>query len=256
MTRRSNLALLLCAAGLWFFTQGGALAHTFGEEEFTCPLDGTKFKATVDLSGTSFGSRLDLKPIGPTAAPWRLPVCPMDHFIVVRQDYTEAERDLLKNYVRSQEYRDLAKTHSTYFLLAKIYEVLGEDDWKIAEAYLQGSWQVEARDAECMEYLEASLLHAKRFLEKKPKHDETWKTAEMLSGELERRLGRFEEAQKRFKRLRRLSEFKEDRLARIIRYQLNLIKWRNTLSQKVPEPGREDRRPFPRIEGWGPSEDY
>ena len=41
-------------------------AHHDAEGQ-VCPLDGTKWTATLDGSGTSFGQQLDLKPIGPDA---------------------------------------------------------------------------------------------------------------------------------------------------------------------------------------------
>lgn len=43
------------------------LAHTSARVEQVCPIDGTKFSAVVDMSGTSFGKQLDLRPLGPTA---------------------------------------------------------------------------------------------------------------------------------------------------------------------------------------------
>jgi len=62
---------------LAFLTLSGLLrAHTGGEIEMKCPLDGTTFKAWQDFSGTSFGNRLDLKTLGPTASPWSLAQCP------------------------------------------------------------------------------------------------------------------------------------------------------------------------------------
>jgi len=58
---RSALILLLVASGVG--------AHTLGNVDYVCPLDGTKFTAITDFSGTTFGKRLDLKPLGPTPAP-------------------------------------------------------------------------------------------------------------------------------------------------------------------------------------------
>lgn len=68
-----------------------AFPRTMSEVEKVCPLDGTKFKAVLDFSGTRFGMQLDMKPLGPTLAPWRIPVCPTDHFAIYKDanEFTE-----------------------------------------------------------------------------------------------------------------------------------------------------------------------
>ena len=83
-----RLVLLAC-----FLNMSIAYAHTWGTKEVVCPLGGEKFQTTVDMSGTRFGMQLDLKPLGPIAAPWRLPVCPGNHFVVYKdtEDFTDDE---------------------------------------------------------------------------------------------------------------------------------------------------------------------
>ena len=72
---------------------GMLMADTVGVVKKTCPLCATAFEAELDLSGTQFSQRLDLKPIGPIAAPWRLAVCPQCHFVLYTDELSGEERD-------------------------------------------------------------------------------------------------------------------------------------------------------------------
>ena len=79
MKPSSTEALLLV---IWYTaTVHWAAAPIFAEVEATSPLDGTKFTTTLAMSGTQRESRLDLKPIGPIAAPRPVAICPTDHFV-------------------------------------------------------------------------------------------------------------------------------------------------------------------------------
>jgi hypothetical protein len=184
------LSLLCCAICLGII-QTEVHAHTFGTVEVICPLDGTKFKTVVDFSGTSFGMRLDLKPIGPIA-----------------NEFTEAEKQHLIKYVNSKEYQELAVDNSTHFLLGKIFEYLEEEVLNIAHVYLKASWQVESTPEKYQKYANESLKKFKLFLSNSDKKDDTWQTSQLVAGELERRLKRFDDAKKRFSSLKKLPESK------------------------------------------------
>src|SRR5438105_2338786 len=84
---------------------------------YRCPLDGTKFKAQPDVEGAQTGTRLDLKPLGPTPAPWTVPVCPKDHYPLVKERPTDAEKKVLRKLVARPDYQALAKDHPSYFLV-------------------------------------------------------------------------------------------------------------------------------------------
>jgi hypothetical protein len=229
------LSLLCCAICLGII-QTEVHAHTFGTVEVICPLDGTKFKTVVDFSGTSFGMRLDLKPIGPIAAPGRIPVCPTDHFVVYKDanEFTEAEKQHLIKYVNSKEYQELAVDNSTHFLLGKIFEYLEEEVLNIAHVYLKASWQVESTPEKYQKYANESLKKFKLFLSNSDKKDDTWQTSQLVAGELERRLKRFDDAKKRFSSLKKLPESKNGIIARIISYQLELIDKKDSAAYAIP----------------------
>ena len=86
-----------------------ASAATEGEIDCTCPLCKTKFKAVVDFSGTSFGKRLDLKPIGAIRSPWRIPVCPKCQFVLFADKFSDDELKVLGEFVASEAYKEIGR---------------------------------------------------------------------------------------------------------------------------------------------------
>lgn len=168
--------------------------------------------------------RLDLKPAGPGAAPASLHKCPNCHFIVYSKDLKNGDRQKLLKLINSREYRHISVDNPTYYLLAKIYEATGKDDLEIAHAYLRASWQVEHDPQKCAKYLEASHAKFGAFLSSNRDKSTPYIMAELVSGEIERRLGRFGQALSRFSRLQKQPEFSgAEHLSAIINYQLELI---------------------------------
>jgi hypothetical protein len=142
--------------------------------------------------------------------------------------------------VLSPEYQNLAKDNTSYFLLAKIFEYLGETDWLIANSYLQATWQVEDKPEKEKQYLDLTLQHLNKFLSTGNKEgDRAWETGQMLAGEMERRLGRFDEAKKRFLDLSKLSGFKQGVNAAVVNYQLDLISKKDTGVHDLPNPPKK-----------------
>jgi hypothetical protein len=231
--------------GVWIFVlilfiYGLPPAAAVTEIEVTCPLDGTKFKSPAPIRGGRIGSRLDLRPIGFMDVPTRLPVCPNNHFVMYKDKFTDAELEHLKKYVLTPEYQNLAKDNSSYFLLAKILEYLGETDWLISNAYLKASWQVEDKPEKEKQYLEITLQYLNKFLSAgKKEGDREWETAQLLAGEMERRLGRFDDAKKRFLELSKLAGFKQGVNAAVVNYQLDLISKKDTGVHDLPEPPKK-----------------
>ena len=209
-------------------------AHTEGKVDKTCPLCAEKFTCVLDFSGTQFGMRLDLKPLGPIAAPWRVPVCPVCHFVIYEDKIPEADLPKCKEIVGSEEY----KKHSgrgSYFLVGLLFEGLNKEPLTAAQAFLQASWQGEGDKKLNQEDLERSLKHFESFLKQpapdqpaakedgeKAAPDNRRQTAQLLKGELLRRLSRFDEATKHFDALTQIKEFQQGMLADIVKYQLRL----------------------------------
>jgi uncharacterized protein (DUF2225 family) len=209
--------------------------------EFTCPICGETFEAEETISQYQTGMRIDLKPLGAVAAPPPLPVCPSCGFVVYEQELVEDERQVLSEYVNSEEYQQMAKEHSSYYLLAKIYEQLERDKSLIAHMYLKASWQVEDNPDRCNEYLEESLKNLNAEFSESPERDEDWETKQVLAGELERRLGKFEEAKDRFMELKYLPEFQGNFLEKVIDFELILIQAGDTKPHELSEVEKANR---------------
>ena len=128
-------------------------ASTIFMSDETCTLCKTKFKAKLAGSGTQFGMRLDLKPLGAIEAPWPVAVCPKCHFVLFADKYKAAELAKLRLYVKTKEYQDWGKTRSSHFLMAKLLSELDRDDIDLAHVYLKASWQEESNK----KYLEEDL---------------------------------------------------------------------------------------------------
>jgi hypothetical protein len=220
-----------------------ASAHTSRKTAQTCPLDQTKFEAVLDMSGTSFGKRLDLKPLGPTPAPWRVPVCPRCHLVMYKDDFTEEELKSLSVLVSSKEYSELAVRHPSHFLMARSLEHLGEPAHHVAWAYLQSSWQVESDPAAYKEALELSIHHYTAALQETAGEPSGGDRASMqfLVGEELRLLGRFDDARAHFHAVSGEEGMAKDPFPALVAYEMRLI----GLKDRKPHDMRDMNKAMP-----------
>lgn len=188
---------------------------------FVCPICKTEFSEVVLLSRTTVGKRFDYKPRG--AGPWPLVVCPTDSYVFFGEDRSDEELAVLRKYVPTEEYQSFAKSETSYFLVAKMQERLNYAPQAVANSYLRASWEVPEADDRLPRYQQLTLSTFESYDASNPKHDSHWVASQLISGELERRLGFFEEATQRFLRLKKMKEFQEDGAIRIIDAQLGLL---------------------------------
>lgn len=212
-----------------------AAAHSEGLVDSTCPLDGTTFKALVNLSGTEAGRRLDFKPLGPTAAPWRLPVCPTCNFVLFGAPLTDAQKTALRTFVASPDYQAWAKTYPSYFLVGQILHKLSAPEEAQAWAFLQASWQADGDARTHKACLAQSLTHYQRFLETHTSRDEARVNAQLLAGEILRQMGDFAQAKAWFENLGQKPEFQDNPQRTILKYQLALIAEKDAAPKEMPE---------------------
>ncbi|MBP7370537.1 MAG: hypothetical protein KA902_03775, partial [Arenimonas sp.] len=130
---------LLCAVFITLFSLP-CQAMTEYKSDLICPIGGEKFEAVLAGSGTSFGNYLDLKPYGPTPAPWPIAKCPSNGFVIFKNSFTPTEREKLKSFVETEQYQLLQKKYSNYYLAAKLKENLGVAKREIAHTLLQATW--------------------------------------------------------------------------------------------------------------------
>lgn len=192
--RISHIALATLAAAL-AFSYEPAEASTLGTSEFTCPIDGEIFEATVAMSGTSWGRRFDLKQLGPIYQPWPKPKCPTSGFVMYREEFTEAELGSLRPFIWSNHYQLLKDKHTPHYLAALTEEKLGAKGWPVVWLYLQATWETDipgdARQKDYLEKLEAHLAQYARDLER---GTDDWLTGKLLLANTQRRLGNFSSA--------------------------------------------------------------
>jgi len=223
------LALLLISP------PGPAAALTFSEGHFECPIGGEKFSQRMASSGTQFGAMLDLKPIGPIAAPWTLAECPGNGFILFKGEFSAAELERLAPYVASPAYQAL-RAETTWYRAAQLRRVIDAPGIEVAYTLLNASWQASSEQypryaREALTEFEAAMRAPDA-----PHEGAAWATSEMLAGELERRLGNFDAAGRRFARLATRAELAAPQLAAIVRFQQCLIATRDGSPQLVPPP--------------------
>jgi hypothetical protein len=212
-----------------------ANASTVEEVEVICPIDGSKFKTIEAMSGSSFGQQLDLKPIGAIISPWPLARCPSNGFVIYKEEFSPKEIARLKKYVASPAYRALRKGNTNYYLAANLMEFMGDNTEVVAFALLKATWEVQTETKRYNLYAKEALAKYKQILTNPPSDKKKWATAQLVAGELERRLGQFAEAKKRFLDIRRNSDLKTYPYPEIITLQLKLIEARDSRPHQIPQ---------------------
>lgn len=231
---------------------------------FTCPIGGETFSSLAQLSGYQMGSFLDLKPYGMLSAPSPLPRCPSNGLVMYKYKFTQEELARLEGYVLSEEYQDLRKIHTNYYLVSRLKKYLGAPQLglshlqnEIAFTLLQATWEAKPGEQYRQYALEAldiykSMLQSRypdgprRVAAPKtsravnrwaapgvqrietPDENTLWLRYQLVAGELERRLGRFEEAKARFAELAKLAEIVKGDDRGVVELQMQLIGDKNS----------------------------
>ncbi len=214
MIKKAVLSTLLSAC--W---SSQSLASLPSSEELACPYDGTKFVFEGQMSGSSFDKTLDLMPVGALVSPWPIAECPTNGFVFYKQPFTSDELEQLRSFVLSDEYRAL-KTETTYYRAARLMERAGERHEKVSWALLAATWQV-GRDVARYERYADELL-ARLEVDFARLGDEQKRTIGLLQGEIERQLGRFGDAKRRFRRMLTENQLSESEAA-VARFELTLF---------------------------------
>lgn len=234
-------AALLFALGL---VPLSAPALTFMEQQYLCPIDGKPFSARVASSGTSFGRYFDGQQFGPIASPGPLPVCPDNGFVIGDETraYSEAELVRLREFVASPQYRGWVAQDTPYYRLARQRAFFGESPEALAPTLLAATW--EAGASRYPRYAAEALAAWQARAGQQADGDGAY-TARMVVGELQRRLGRFDDARATFEALRADRGFPGKQveaddaayLRKIVAAQLELIRDRSVAHARLDENG-------------------
>ena len=188
----SILRGLSLSIGLFALGSISAAATTLQEQEFTCPIGGQTFKATIVASSTFFGQRLDLKPIAPMPSSL-LPVCPANGFVMYKTNFSGEELSKLTPMVLSDEFQLKRAENTSDFMVAYMRERMGADDEEVGLLYLQASWEAETeRPLLVSRYRSLALEKLQLALGR----DRRWRIV-LLAAELERLLGQLDAVEAR-----------------------------------------------------------
>jgi hypothetical protein len=205
-----------------------ANAHTTIEQEFVCPLGGESFKQTMAGSGFQVGVMLDFKPYGPVAAPWPLPVCPGNGFVIYKRDFSPDDLEKLKSLIGTPQYPLDSPPHYRAYLMMKHLDQPARQQFGML---LRATWRSYGQDSLYAKEalgLVASMLQDPS-LEVKERLNLT-----LLKGELQRRLGLFTDSKTTFDALF-ASDPQLDAVSRVIvSCQLELNRANNRNPSPVP----------------------
>lgn len=213
--------------------------RTVGEVEMTCPLDGARFKALQNISGASFGARLDLKKTGPIAQAPPLVLCPQCRLPLYKETFTDAEKTSLRDIVTADDFRKETENRSAYFIYGVILERQKARAFDISWAFHQAAWEVEGENDDA--YAETAKraitwfdrAAAEAAVSEATQNDR--QIATYLPIELHRRLGNFAEAKARLDRAQALRTSKIEWLPPVLDFQAGLIAARDAATHEIRE---------------------
>jgi hypothetical protein len=170
-------------------------ATTYQTEERICPIGGERFTVEVLMSYSTYGKRLDLKPLGrdPSTIPQPLIVCP-NGFVDYKKDYSEAEIISFTKLINSPSYQRLRSGNTDYFMLAQMLESMGADKLTMGWTYLEASWEAEylTHRQKYVPYLNSAIHNFNLAVDESD--DEIGFTYRLLVVELNRLKGDFDTA--------------------------------------------------------------
>jgi hypothetical protein len=198
------------------------------EQDFECPFDGHRWRQRLETSANAKGLRLDLKQLGDVVQPPSLPQCPKCRAVMFLEKWEPPVVDTLRPFLATDEFAQVAAKYPSYYVLAVVQERLNAPPFHIGHSYLRASWQCEARPGVARHCLGRSHEFLSRAFAAMKADDRQYANSALLLGELERRLGRFDEADARFRALLTAEGFKDEGHQRVINRQMELIAKRDS----------------------------
>ncbi|CAN5615774.1 hypothetical protein BH09VER1_BH09VER1_22190 [soil metagenome] len=212
-----------------------AVAAAGFEKDFKCPICGADFKQEFEGSGTTFGTRLDFKPLGPTPAPWAIPSCPKCGYVFYQVTPDKESIKRLKAFIASPAFK-AKKDYPNYYRLAMIRDFFGTEKLAVGDAYIQASWQVESQPAINKECLQLAYQAFSLGLKALPPDHPHYADTSLICGELERRLGLFDAASARFNEVKSSAAVAGNpKVKKIIARQLEFISRKDSAPHAVDE---------------------
>ena len=212
----------------------GAAAPALADKvSLACPIGGERFSYETPPPLASRETYLDQRPVDRNA-PWPLAKCPGNGFVIYRENLPAGRLDKLRAFVKTDEYQQLSKSHTTRYLEAAMRRHLGDSPYAIAWSLLQASWEATDDPARYKQYAtEALAAYDSIPLESLPRiRQRIFKR--MISAELARRLGQFDSALDRLLEMRDNAELSKPFFQSIVELQLKLVRAKDSGPHRIP----------------------
>jgi hypothetical protein len=196
--RIAALALLVAAA------IAPAWAEVPADYKMKCPVGGETFTYKGYAAHSTYGARFDGKPYGSTSFPLRLPVCPRNGFIVLKDegDYTPTEIATYTAIVARDAFRKLTAGETTYYRAWFMQHEAGIGPDETAWLLLQATWEADAEPARHLRYQREFIQFVDASAAKLPRDKIDWWYLQYYAANAERQIGAFDAAAKRLAALR------------------------------------------------------
>jgi hypothetical protein len=201
--------------------------------EVVCPIGGERFPYETAPPLASRETYLDQRPVDPKA-PWPLAKCPGNGFVIYRENFPKARLAKLAEFIKTDQYQQLAKAHSTRYLEAVLRKQLGDSPYAVAFALLQASWEATGEPARYKQYAGEALAAYDAIAPESLPEIRQRIFKRLVSGELARRLGEFESAEDRFLKMRDTAELSKPFFQKIVELQLRLVRAKDSSPQRIP----------------------
>ena len=207
----------------------------------------------METSANVKGMRLDLRQFGDVVQPPTLPQCPKCRAVLFTDKFELNLVLALKPFITGQDFAYMAAKYPSYYVLAQVQQRVKAPPYHVGHSFLRASWQVEDKPPMARHCLKQALEFLSLAFKSMERTDKRYANTVLLLGELERRLGLFEQADTRFRGL--VDAFKEPGLQRIVTRQMELIASRDSAPHgiiashdamlAVPQSGLENSKPAP-----------
>ncbi len=134
--------------------------------------------------------------------------------------------------------RMVAEVEKTCPVCGTVFEAVV--DTSGTQFFLKASWQEEAEGENHREDLQKSLQHFEAYLQSGVERGESWQTAQLVKGELLRRLGHFQKADEHFQLVQESGLFQGGLPERVAEFERKLIALGDSDPHAISEMNRGD----------------
>jgi uncharacterized protein len=229
----ARLFIFLLIAGI-----GTAGATTMGDGDFTCGFCGQTFKDKIIWSTNVMDRDAEFRPraMGLDPLPYYVHLCPHCGYAntgdqVKLNDQEKAEIGKLLTAYRANHGSQVSPA-AKYDILANVYIICKLPSDKIAYAFQRAAWMADdaGDEAAARQFRTETLKYLTKSLEKSEIEAKMVPNLTYLAGELNRRLGRFDEALQWFARVKPTGPH----LEALVKEQMEQARKKDARSERLP----------------------